>query len=646
MNELEANAELKNLVSQVQGVVSDWNDRSPTLLASALSDCSLSFLLEVLQQVELEGEHPHLFAALAKMFLARYAHEKGDLEAYRTELWEQIKEQKELWGLRQLLSAILEIINQQPREHPSFETYHAIKLLSEEVLQEMGVAISSFPQRRRRRRYSVNVAHTSELPELSSLTLQPVDTTVAVERRAVPRSRTGTLSTLPASIALPTRYTTPDWLVNWFELEMDAEQIQVLLDHLPRLFGLLESWEDQQSPLELAECIHERSIEELLHLSGAILPHREQVEYLRYLSILIHLKLLRCELPVLNEQLRRIFGEAATHVKPLLSAVAYYLYCSSHSFYGIQEQALKRLESRHGYLYHMILEEWSKNKRIRSFARSWLSRREQSAVKLLSSADWEYIFYILNKGWADSVVRDVYGIFHGSSAFAAQIVQPNTSKGFGDLRESSGVSFLATRQISDLLRKQTRGAQDQQTREQHFEHYVNERFRKDVLRKEQRPSLNAPTLKRLERFATSIFQRAEQHQVALLTASLRGAEEVLNAYAYLHAERLNWLGYEMTRIWLAPWQESAELEAVLAGLLIAILRGLEAALSHRQEALAALEALLTSLMNATMDHAVQRHLPVAWIRDLPNLFPRLLQQYVPQELAPLYEQYLTSHLLS
>lgn len=636
MNEAEAHAALEHLVSQVRNLVADWNERSPTLLASALSDCSLSLLLEVLENLE-NLEEPQLFEALAKMLLARYAHEEGDLQAYRSEIWQQVREHQELWGLRKLLAAILEITRQQPRNHPSYETYHAIGLMSEEALQELERTLSPFPQRRRRR-YHVNVARTAELPELSSLTFEPVETAL-VETTG---GRTGTLSVLPSSIALPTRYHTPDWLVNWHELEMDQSQCNELLNDLPRLYGLLESWDVQQGPYEMLEHLHTHEIESLLYLSGVILPHREQVEYLRYLSILIHLKLLSLELPLLNEQLRRLFSEAAAHVQPLLSAVAYYLYCSSYSFYGIQEQALKRLES-HGYLYHLILEEWSKNKRIRSFARSWLSRREQSAVKLLAPSDWEFIFYVLNRGWAESVVRDVYGIFHGSSAFANQIVQPDTSKGFGNLRESSGVSFLATSQISDLLRKQPRAAQDAQTRQQHFDHYVSERFRKDVLRKEQRPSLNAPTLKRLERFATSVYQRAEQHGIEIQTASLRGSEEVLQAYAYLRAERLNWLGYEMTRLWLAPWQEEDKLEAALTGVLIAMLRTAESALTHRQEAGEAMNALLSSLLNATLDHALQRHLPAVWIRNLPNFLPRLLKEHTRRELVPLYEHYLMAH---
>jgi hypothetical protein len=319
--------------------------------------------------------------------------------------------------------------------------------------------------------------------------------------------------------------------------------------------------------------------------------------------------------------------------------LAYYLYCSSHSFYGVQEQALKRLENRPSHLYQLILQEWAQNKRIRSFVRTWLSRQEQLAVKLLGTFDWEVIFFVLNRGWAHSVVRDVYGMFHGSSAFANQIVQPDTSKGFGNLRESSGVSFLATRQISDLLRRQSRSAVDEQTRMHHFEHFVTERFRKDVLRKEQRPNLNVPTLKRLERYVIALQQRAEQEGIDAERLCCLGLKEVLQAFAYLAPERLKWLGYEMTRLWLAALNRPQELEACLSGLLQAALERAEHDLSHRREGHEALACLLASMLDALLDHAVVQRYGAEQMRALSSLLGRLLEKDARQSLLPLYRHY-------
>ncbi|PKL80445.1 MAG: hypothetical protein CVV27_00310 [Candidatus Melainabacteria bacterium HGW-Melainabacteria-1] len=636
MNETEAQAELDSLVESVRRIADDWNDRGPMLLASAFQGVSLELMLDVLER--LDSDDKGLYEACATLLLSRYTHDQGDLEIYRADLWAMVKAEGVHWPLRQMLAAVLDITRQQPRSHPNFEIYHALGLISEEVLAELDSRVATYP-RRRRKRYAVNLARTAELPELSSLTFEPVDTRVG------PRRKTGTLTGLPPSIALPSRYTPSEWVVPWHDLELDARQSELLLDQLPPLHALLENWDDTLSPLELVELLHGHDLGDLLLLSAALMPHRQQSAYLRYLSLLIHLKLLSVELPLLTETLRQIFGEASPMIRPLLPALAYYLYCSSHSFYGIQEQALKRLENRPSYLFQLILQEWAQNKRIRSFVRTWLSRQEQLAVKLLSAYDWEVIFFTLNRGWARSVVRDVYGMFHGSSAFANQIVQPDTSKGFGNLRESSGVSFLATRQISDLLRRQSRSAVDDQTRLQHFKDFVGERFRKDVLRKEQRPSLNVPTLKRLERYVTSLQQRAEQEAIDTRVLSCLGMKEVLTAFAYLTAERLEWLGYELTRLWLGGFNRPDEIEPCLTGLLQAALEQAEHDLSHRREGHEALARLLASMLDALLDHAIVRQLDPDQFRGLSALLGRLIESHGQSPLLPLYRQYVLAQQL-
>lgn len=629
--EAEAQAEIEVLLASVTQIAESWSDRSPMLLASALQAADLEVILEVLAR--LDSEDKGLYEAIATLLLNRYTHAEGDLHAYRAEIWEMAQgDDGHQWPLRQILAAVLEIARQQPRSHPNYEIYHALGLLSEEVLNELDTRVNAFP-RRRRRRYAVSVARTAELPELSSLTFQPV------ERRAVARGKTGTLKGLPPSIALPTRYATTEWVVNWHELELDAVQSELLLEHLPPLYALLENWDNKSSPLELVELMQGHDLGTLLLLSAALMPHRQQNEFLRYLSLLIHLKLLQVELPLLTETLRGIFGEASALIRPLLPAIAYFLYCSSHSFYGIQQQALKRLETRPSYLYHLILQEWAQNKRIRSFVRTWLSRQEQLAVKLLSAYDWEVIFFAINRGWAKSVVRDVYSMFHGSSAFANQVVQPDTSKGFGNLRESSGVSFLATRQISDLLRRQSRSAVDDQTRLQHFQAFAEEKFRKDVLRKEQRPSLNVPTLKRLERYVIALQQRAEQEGMPPQTVSALGMKEILQAFSYLGLERLEWLGYEMTRLWIGTLNRLDELEPCLAGMLQALIEHAEHDLSHRREGQEGLERLLASMLDALLDQGVHQRYNGEQMRSLSATLGRLLDNDAQSALLPLYRQF-------
>lgn len=629
--EAEAQAEIEALLASVTQIAESWSDRSPMLLASALQAAALDVILEVLAR--LDSEDKGLYEAVATLLLNRYTHAEGDLHAYRAEIWEMAQgDDGHQWPLRQVLAAVLEIARQQPRSHPNYEIYHALGLLSEEVLNELDTRVNAFP-RRRRRRYAVSVARTAELPELSSLTFQPV------ERRAVARGKTGTLKGLPPSIALPARYATSEWVVNWHELELDAVQSELLLEHLPPLYALLENWDDKASPLELVELMQGHDLGTLLLLSAALMPHRQQNDFLRYLSLLIHLKLLQVELPLLTETLRGIFGEASALIRPLLPAIAYFLYCSSHSFYGIQQQALKRLETRPSYLYHLILQEWAQNKRIRSFVRTWLSRQEQLAVKLLSAYDWEVIFFAINRGWAKSVVRDVYSMFHGSSAFANQVVQPDTSKGFGNLRESSGVSFLATRQISDLLRRQSRSAVDDQTRLQHFQAFAEEKFRKDVLRKEQRPSLNVPTLKRLERYVIALQQRAEQEGMPPQTVSALGMKEILQAFSYLGLERLEWLGYEMTRLWIGTLNRLDELEPCLAGMLQALIEHAEHDLSHRREGQEGLERLLASMLDALLDQGVHQRYNGDQMRSLSVTLGRLLDNDAQNALLPLYRQF-------
>ncbi len=640
MQEAEATAALDDLVQAVKKQIAAWNERSPAILASLLQDCSLPVILEII--VLLEQEPPeYVQQALAKMLISRYLRENMELDIFRAELWSLVNAKDLRWALRDLLMSIMDISRQQPNNHPNFGMYQALSLLAEEALQEIEGHLQTQP-RRKRKRYHVSVARTAELPDLSSLTFEPVDMGV---KSALPGSqrRTGTLSQLPSFISLPNQPNKSDWVLDWHALEINSQQSELLLNHLPPIYALISQWDPQETPLELAETLHSFSIPELVEIAGALVPHPEQELFLRYIAIWVHLKLLSEDLPLLPETLRQIFGDSRSHIQRVLPALGYYLYCSSHSFYGIQQQALIRLEQRQGYLYQLILDEWAKNKRIRSFMSGWLPRKEQASVKLLASYDWEFIFFILNRSWARSVIRDVYGIFHGSSAFATQIVQPETSRGFGNLRESSGVSFLATRQISDLLRKQPSTLANHEVRISQFENFVADRYRRDVLRKEQRPGLNPATLKRLERFARTIQQRAEQQSLELQDAARVGMAETLNSYMYLSLERLEWLSYELTRIWLGCCELNAQLleqvKSILAGLFEAIASEVLKALPQRQQGQAVMQALLDSLFQAVLEFAQMQKIDPNWIREAANELGMSLRSHSQQAWLPFYRQH-------
>lgn len=648
MQASEASAAFADLVQAVKKQIAAWNERSPAMLASLLQDCSLPVILEMI--VLLEQEPPeYVQQALAKLLIARYLRENMELDIFRAELWSLVNAKDLRWALRDLLMSLTDICRQQPRNHPNYGLYQALSLVAEEALQEIEGHLQTQP-RRKRKRYPVSVARTAELPDLSSLTFEPVDSGAKTMLPGGLR-RTGTLSQLPAFISMPhqsSHTSQAQWVLDWHALEINAQQTELLLDHLPQIYALISHWDPQETPLDLADILHPFSVSELIEIAGALVPHPEQELFLRYLALWLHLKLLAEDLPLLPETLRQIFADPRSHIQRVLPALGYYLYCSSHSFYGIQQQALIRLEQRQGYLYQLILDEWAKNKRIRSFMSGWLPRKEQASVKLLAAYDWEYIFFILNRSWARSVIRDVYGIFHGSSAFVNQIVQPETSRGFGNLRESSGVSFLATRQISDLLRKQPSAQANPELKLSQFDSFVSDRYRRDVLRKEQRPDLNSASLKRLERFAHTIQQRAVQQGLSLQVAAQLGMAQILQSYMYLSLERLEWLSYELTRIWLGCCDLAQplppQIEVILAGLFEAIASEVLKALPQRQQGQTVLRALLDSLFQAVLEFAQLQNIDPGWIREAAQELGQTLNHQAYQAWLPFYRQHFQTLL--
>ncbi len=524
-------------------------------------------------------------------------------------------------------------------------------MITDEALRTIEPDVATPTRRKRRKTYAVSLAKTAELPDLSSLTLESAEPAPVIDRRQGQRSEV--LDKLPPSIQLPP--VSPfqgkhEWLCDWESWAVSPPQQELLLRYLPALYEILSEWEqpseDVSAPFALAELFQNLSAPDILELSAAALPHAHQVNYLRHAALCFHLKLLQLPLTDLLQTLRRCFGEERAHVQRILPALGYYVSCASYSFYGIQTQALKRLSTKTGYLYPLILEEWAKNQRIRQFMLSWMPRKEKHAARLLASEDWEFVFYVLNNNWAQSVMRDVYGVFHGSSAFGTQIVDAEAARGFGDLTASAGKSFLATRQIADLLRKDVATSPQQQT--QQFQQFVEDRYRKDVLRKEVRPNLNAPTLKRIERFVQTVFQRGEQNQQSLHQVCERIGSEVFRSFSYLTPERFRWLGYELTRMCLRLGAPAGSTETTLAellgGLVHAIVSESAQSLKQRSNTNHMLGALLATTLQAALDDALFLERDARWISQLPHQLGDFVEQAADRVLAPFYVDVLEQHL--
>lgn len=645
MREEEAHREIERLTDTVTAIASNWDERAPTQLASALSSFSIPTLLEIVSRTPETPAEDELHLALAKMVLARYAKEDGNLEEMRAELWEVLNaDDARTPVLRTFLHHIQDIAAQQLRSHPSRETYRSIRLLADEILLEMRNRPLQPVPRRRRRPLAIKLARTSELPDISNLTFEPVDKIVS------PKRHTNTLSALPDSIQLPLPRAVREIAVDLEKIPDFYTQAEALMTHLPPLFALLEQWQDEQTPFALAELLHPLSIQEILKYSAYLLPHSHQEFFLRYVSIFLHLKLISTvPLPHLTEALRLLITEPEPAVERILTAIIYYMYCSSHSFFAIQEQALKRLENQQeSYLFHRISQEWTANKLIRNFLRASLTRSDQYTVKNLSPFDWEYVFFILNRGWGQSVMRDVYGVFHGSSVFADHIVLPDTSKGFGQIREpGKGVSFtLATQQISDLLLSHSKLTPESSVRTNQIEQFLQERWRKDVLKKELRPTLNAPTLKRVERFVQQIFQRGQSERLALEQVAQLVTREALLGFGYLSLDRLSWFVYEFSGfLWRESEQNPTYLIEICKGMLNALLQVfIQEFWSKREhEAEALLYALWEGWYSSLLDYAgLHLEMPelIEELRELlKEQIPKLRDKYLEPARRQFFEQF-------
>lgn len=670
----ESEAVLNELVNQVQTWSYQWNERNQMLLASAFQGAGLPVIVEVLSRFQAEPP-AHVLEASARVILTDYISRPQGLDYYRQDLWALVPVQPLRASLRSVLNCVLAMARQQPRSHPEFESYHALSLMTEEVMGQLDGdvgATSTASRRKRRKTYTVSLAKTAELPDLSALTFESqgasnprqVDFPV-VDRRKGKRSET--LKQLPLSIQLPASPAIKngqEWLLDWevwqeptaLDARLSLPRDQFFFKYLPPLHDLISTWFEadrvtlSEQRLEWAELCKDLSAEGILLLSSALLPHPHQESYLRHAALLFHLKLLQLPLTELLHTLRTCFGTDHGAVQRILPAFGYFLSCASYSFYGIQTQALKRLSNKTGYLYPLILEEWAKNQRIHHFILDWLPRKEKHTAKLLASEDWTFIFYILNKTWAQSVMRDVYGVFHGSSAFGSQIIDTDIARGFGDLTASKGKSFLATSQIADLLRQQTHKPvqSSPQQREQQFLQYVQDRYRKDVLRKELRPNLNASTLKRIERFTQSAMQRGEQSQQSLQAICQCIGSEVFQSFSHLTPDRFRWLGYELTRMLLslgAPAGSPQEgVEATLKGLVHAILLESARSLKQRANSNHMLGALLSTTLQACLDDAVLHQRDPHWLKNLVHRLREFVDQAAAEVLTPFYIEVIEKHL--
>jgi len=645
VHEEETRQEIDRLTETVSAIASNWDERAPTQLASALSGFSIPSLLEIVARTPETVAEEELLQTLAKMVLARYAKEDGNLGEFRHELWEVLNaEDHRVSVLRSLLYQIQDISAQQLRSHPSREAYRSIRLVVDEVLLELRNRPQQAVPRRRRRPLAIKLARTSELPDISQLTFEPVDKLVS------PKRLTQTLSSLPDSIQLPQPRSVREVMIETERIPDFHSQADTLIQWLPPLYALLEHWQDESSPFYLAELMQGLSIKDMLRYSAYVLPHHSQEVFLRYFSILLHLKLLTdVPLPHLTEELRLMVTEPEPALEKILTAVIYYMFCSSNSFFAIQEQALKRLENQQqSFLFDRISLEWSANKLIRNFLRASLTRSDQYTVKNLSPFDWEFVFYILNKGWARSVMRDVYGVFHGSSVFANQIVLPDTSKGFGHLNETGkGVSFtLATQQISDLLLSHSKIPAENTLRTSQFGQHVQERWRKDVLRKEQRPTLNAPTLKRIERFVQQVFQRGRSERLQLEAVAQTTIHEAMQSFAYLPADRLTWFVYELAHFILqeggSEVPQLLELaRGMLAGLVEVFVQELQPKRSHEAGILLDLtwEGWYSSLLNYCGLKLEKPELIEELRNTLQDFLPKLRDKYLEPMRRQFFEQF-------
>lgn len=668
----ESEAVLAELVAQVQAWSFQWNERHQMLLASAFQGTGLGLVVEVLQRIEPEAP-AYVIDASARVMIADYIARAQGLDYYREDVWALLPVKPLQQALGRLLRSLLTLARQQPRSHPEFESYHALSLITLEALSQLDDTNQESPRRKRRKTYTVSLAKTAELPDLSSLTLQNVDAAVkkvdfppVIERRKGKRSET--LKALPLSLALPASpglKNGQDWLFQWQDWQDEATgldsrltlpQETLFLKYLPPLHELISHWHEEdgvtlsEQRLLWAELCKDLSAEGILLLSAALLPHPQQESYLRHSALLFHLKLLQLPLTELLHTLRLCFGQENAALQRILPAFGYFLSCASYSFYGIQTQALRRLSNKAGYLYPLILEEWAKNQRIHHFILGWLPRKEKHTAKLLANEDWEFIFYILNKTWAQSVMRDVYGVFHGSSAFGSQIIDAEVARGFGDLSASKAKSFLATSQIADLLRQQTRQITElsPQQREQQFVQYVQDRYRKDVLRKELRPNLNGSTLKRIERFTQSAMQRGEQNQQSLRAIAQCVGCEVFQSFAHLTPDRFRWLGYELTRMVLAlgaPIGAPPEaIQAILRGLIHAILLESARSLKQRANSNHMLGALLATTLQASLDDGVLLQRDPVWLKTLVSRFSEFVDAAAAEVLGPFYVEIIEQHL--
>lgn len=647
MKDEEALQEIQRLTETVTHITTHWDERAPTLLASSLGSYSIPTLLEIIARTPETPAEEELYQTLAKMILARYAKEDGNLQELRAELWEVLHaNDARLPVLRSLLHQLQDIAVQQLHSHPSRDTYHAIRLLVDEVLLELRNRPLQHSSRRRRRPYAIKLARTAELPDISQLTFEPVDKLIA------PKRQTQTLSSLPDSIQLPLPRSVREYFIDIEQIPNFHSLAETLAERLPPLFALLENWQDEHSPFQLAEMLQGLSIPELVRLSSYLMPHHQQEVFLRYVSILVHLRFLSdVPLPRLTEALRLLITEPEPALARILTAIIYFMYCSSHSFFAIQEQALKRLENqRNSYLFHRISQEWCANKLMRHFLRTSLTRSDQYTVKYLNPFDWQYVFFILNRGWARSVMRDIYGVFHGSSVFAHHIVLPDTSKGFGHLKETGrGVSLtLATQQISDLLLSHSKLPAESSLRASQMEQFLQERWRKDVLRKEQRPNLNASTLKRVERFVQQMFQRGRTDHLQPEYLATVISRETLQAFAYLPADRLPWFLYELTQYLLREaGQDPPLLEAIsvgiLAGLLQVFVQEIQPKRDHEAETVLALawEGWYSSLLDYCGLHLQKPELIEQMGQRVQEHWPKLLDKYLEPARRQFFEQFET-----
>lgn len=577
--ELSSDEQVSVATQVLSRELKNWSLRSPTLVVAALQHLPLGAVFKVVTQAQNSEQEEFLVQTLANLMLSRYATVGRSLEQLETELQELVQnpDPRLLW-LVKVLEKIRSIVHtlQRPATGPLTPhhlNYAAIAQVATRMLD------------------TLNLRKLAEALEVAPLSIQELaDAGLLPGTDEPPEAFTRSMALPTSPLEEPVPEKDPQhwqavellpmpqlraYLVDFKTIPQAKEQREALLYWLPRLYGMLENWQTGHSEMELARLLTTLEPEVMLRYSAYVLPHKNQVSYLRCLAHILHLSyFMEWPLTQLEQQLNALLEIQEKPVQAILGFVFSQVYSCCTTFYAIQEQALKRLEFQRTYLYHLVTQEWTKNRAIHRYLKDTLNPTWVEHSSPLRPEDWRFIFELLHHGLARSVIRDVYGVFHGSSAFADHIVSPDISKGFGNSPQTvKGLTFLSTPAIANLLASHSQIELEAEDRALQFEQFVEERFRKVVLRNDDhRPILNVSTLKRIELFVAQIYQRGQEDHLNFENMAFHITRECLGGFSHLAAEQFSWLLYDLSHELLLKHQAAgAKEDDALKGIIHATL---------------------------------------------------------------------------